>query len=258
MGSIMRYCFLHGLVALAALAFVGCDRSSPAESTSDHAAADTATPAPNQDTEWFSRNSDLPLLHFRVRLWGEAVGERIADDGTITHVKTYLAETPTVADFFIEPGAERIAIADLGNGKRIALYLKNLRVVNNVAEADVYGVRCNFGLRGPLTGRAGPGSLMHRQGTTQSPIPTRFVAGEPIERAMMQYSFGDHRAPMGADYSVRMGQRFTIALVSVTQLSEVMKDDPALDNSVPAEVEEEARRDMGPTTRPAASQPAAQ
>lgn len=241
----MRFYLMSDLFLLAMATALGCDRLPTA--------APSAAPAAAQDTSFFTDGGKLGLMHFRVRLWGKSVGQRIpAAEGPVKNVKEYFAETPHVADFFVEPGAERIAITDLGNGKRIALYLKNLRVVADHAEADVFGVKSNFGFRGPPAIRVNAGYSVTRFGSEQEPQPTRFVVGTPVEGRMSPVGYSRYDASMGPDFSVETGQNFTIELVELTDLSRALKDDPLLDNTVPVAAQAEAERDMQPTSRPSA------
>lgn len=200
----------------------------------------------DEDTLFFQRNAQTCIAHFRVRWWGEAVGERIHPDGRIEPIKSYLKTEPTVLDFFMLAGPEQLRIAQDGRGRRIALYLKHLQLVGNHAQADVVGVANNFPFNGPDRAKVGAGNNTRREGHADAPTPQVFQIGKPVAGRTAVLGSSSYNAAMGADYHIKDQHRYEIELVEIIPLAGVMKEKPELGNAVPPAAAEEAHRDMSP------------
>ena len=233
----MRRWLILGYMCFSCAMVVGCDD----DSASSPASADERT-----DLDFFATEGDRPLLHFRVRYWGDTLGQRPGPDGSTQAVKTYVKGTPWVADFYVEPGAERLAIVEASPGRKIALYFTDLRVVDGHAEAGLHGYAMNFKYQGPPSKGSGSKQRVERGGSMDAPKPKLYHVGQPQVAVIGQhgYTFESEDAPMGSDYSVVSQEYFSIELVEITDLASAMKADEELQTMVPLEVWEEVQRDM--------------
>lgn len=238
----MQRLLIVSVITLTSVLALGCG-----EQPDDPVASESAASPSNDDLDFFRHSESVELAHFRVEFKGKTVGEQEDAEGHATVVKEYLVGKSVTADFYVQPGAERLAIAQDTEGKVIALYLKNLGIVDEHAEADAYGLANNFGFLGPSSGRSGPVQHVSRSGTAQKPEPTRFLVGKRFDGrtgGIGMMAGGD--GPMGPEpeYTVKTELFYTIELVGIKKLSEILAANHDLDNIVPPEVIAEAKRDM--------------
>ncbi len=239
---------MRWIISLPMLALMGVLLASCDEHTNSGARVTSSDTATSQDLQFFSRSAETPLAHFRVRWIADTVGRRTNAQGHLEVVNEYLSGVPVTAEFYLQPGVERLAIASGGDGKTTVLYLKNLQIVDDHAEADVWGVANNFGFRGPPGVRIGAGGRMSRAGTPEAPKPELFVIGKPKTIPLGRLGMHSSNEAMGKDYEVMSRTDCVVELLAITNLSEVLADDPSLDNAVPAAVQDQAIHDTYPAT----------
>ena len=241
---------------LTLVAVVGVTLTIAYAANSQRKNAEVGAKTENAELFPFRDRQAMPLVHFRVTLEGDTFGSREHADGRIERVTDYHVAKSSPADFFVEPGAERLLIDEVAPGKRVALYVKNLRVINTTApatvEVDIIGFACNIGFSMP-NGRWTMKHFVERHGTADAPKAQRFKVGEPVKQIDGATKDVLRKDAAGDEVNIATHTFHTIELVGVTDLASVLKDDPKQDEPLPGSVREAIQRDRAAATLPSAT-----